>query len=98
MEDEYRGYKYRIELNTVSILGNYYCGYVDIPKGHKYHGLDYDEIPVDCHGGLTYGSFEDGIYVIGFDCAHYMDSIDVQNEEYCEEECKSIIDQLIEAN
>ncbi len=31
-------------------------GYVLIPEVHIWHGLDYDDIPVDVHGGLTYGS------------------------------------------
>lgn len=29
-------------------------GYVIIPKGHKAHGLDYDDIKVSVHGGLTF--------------------------------------------
>jgi hypothetical protein len=29
-------------------------GYVLLPKGHKYHGISYDEIDLDVHGGLTY--------------------------------------------
>ncbi len=31
-------------------------GYVLIPEGHKYHGVPYHKIPVDVHGGLTFGS------------------------------------------
>jgi hypothetical protein len=42
-------------------------GYVKIPAGHHWHGLDYDDIGVDVHGGLTYGS-ENGW--VGFDCLH----------------------------
>ncbi|WP_075510288.1 hypothetical protein [Mycobacterium ostraviense] len=41
-------------------------GYVKIPAGHHWHGLDYDAINVDVHGGLTYA---DGDW-IGFDTAH----------------------------
>jgi len=29
-------------------------GYILIPKGHRMHGVDYDDIPVDVHGGLTF--------------------------------------------
>jgi hypothetical protein len=34
------------------------CGYVGVPEGHPWWGLDYTEIPVDVgvHGGLTYAS------------------------------------------
>ena len=31
-------------------------GYVLIPPEHPWHGLPYDNIPVDVHGGLTFGS------------------------------------------
>jgi len=42
--------------------------------GHKYHGMNYDNIPVDVHGGLTYSRLdENGSWKIGFDTAHYGD-------------------------
>src|SRR5262245_4121089 len=31
-----------------------WCGYVAVPPGHRWHGKDYDEVPVEVHGGLTY--------------------------------------------
>ncbi|MCA2275472.1 hypothetical protein JF780_05635 [Mycobacterium intracellulare] len=43
-------------------------GYVKIPEGHHWHGLDYNEIDVQAHGGLTYGGGESGW--IGFDTLH----------------------------
>lgn len=36
----------------------YRCGYVRLPKKNKYYGKSYDDIPVDCHCGLTYASRE----------------------------------------
>ena len=33
------------------------CGYVGVPPGHKYHGLGYDSVDVDAHGGLTFAAF-----------------------------------------
>lgn len=39
------------------------CGYVGVPKGHPYHGKDYETCDVDVHGGLT---FADG-------CSHGAD-------------------------
>lgn len=33
------------------------CGYVGIPKGHPYYGRHYDEVPVEAHGGLTFGDY-----------------------------------------
>lgn len=31
------------------------CGYVGVSQGHPYFGKDYDNAPVDVHGGLTFG-------------------------------------------
>lgn len=45
----YNSYEYAI----VS-MGFHPCAYVKLPEGHKYYGLGYDDIPVDCHAGLTY--------------------------------------------
>lgn len=42
-------------------------GYVRIPKGHPWRDKDYDDIPVDCPGGLTYAG-RDGW--VGFDTLH----------------------------
>ena len=69
------------------IIGNplgHRCGYVGLPRGHKYYGDHYDDIPVICHGGLTYGRHNpnypvannEGLYWIGFDCNHAGDSPD----------------------
>jgi len=30
-------------------------GYVLLPPNHPFYGIDYDNIPVNVHGGLTYG-------------------------------------------
>ena len=45
----YNGYQYWI----VS-YGSHPCAYVELPKDHKYYGKDYVDIPIDCHGGITY--------------------------------------------
>lgn len=64
-------------------------GYVVLDKGHPFSGMDYNNIPVDVHGGLTYGktitektvSYYDqltnkdiGLFMIGFDTCHYGDN------------------------
>ena len=73
---EYRGYKCVIALMSLG----HRCGYVAIPNGHEYFGVDCDEIPIGCHGGLTYSGDDypipDGNWYIGFDCGHCMDSPD----------------------
>jgi hypothetical protein len=40
-------------------LGNW-CGYVAVPPSHPDHDADYSDVPVDVHGGLTYGARCDG--------------------------------------
>ena len=70
-----------------------YNGYVGLPKGHPYWGKAYDEIPVDVHGGLTFGEqgkwFKERGYLwpnpdlwwMGFDTAHAGDYIPAWGEE-----------------
>ena len=108
---EYKGYPCVIIFHTYDeellshglYLENYLCGYVGLPKTSKFYKKNYDDIPIDCHGGLTYGSNQlfgqndPDTFWIGYDCAHYGDSIFICNLEYCEEQCRSIVDQIIEA-
>jgi hypothetical protein len=62
------------------------CGYVAVPPGHPAHGLDYDDIGVTCHGGLTYAQacsehvchnprpgYPNDVWWLGFDCSHGCD-------------------------
>ena len=58
-------------------------GYVRIPDGHEFNGMEYMDIPVDVHGGLTFGRYiEEGDYLdfskgfwVGFDTAHHSDTL-----------------------
>jgi hypothetical protein len=58
-------------------------GYVGLPKGNEYYGKDYNDIPVDCHCGLTYadnrlfGQDDENTWWIGFDCGHCCDGVDL---------------------
>ena len=56
-------------------------GYVALPNWHPFYKKHYDEIPVSCHGGLTYGSLDEDedLWVIGFDTSHSGD-----NENNCD--------------
>ena len=84
------------------------CGYVILTLDNDYFGMDYDDIPVDCHGGLTYASDEGSNWVIGFDCAHLGDLQPFYNEmewfgggvyrdmEFVTGECESICEQIAE--
>ena len=52
----------------------YNLGYIRIPNGHYFYGVDYNNIRVDVHGGLTFSSLgEDNSWIIGFDTAHIGD-------------------------
>jgi hypothetical protein len=77
-EGEYKGYHYRIvRTETMGIL----CGYVGIPKGHRYYKKkNYDDIDIDCHGGLTFSDWHylpdpEHLWWIGFDCGHAWDFV-----------------------
>ena len=72
---DYKGYHCVIK-RMMYPSGGQLNGYVRLPKGHKFYGKGYDDIPVECHGGLTFaGELEDGDsdYYIGFDTAHFQD-------------------------
>ena len=55
-----------------------FCCYLGVPSGHPLADFGYDDIPLDCHGGLTFGSeaknegtsFPLGWYFYGWDYAH----------------------------
>ncbi len=91
--------------NSITGWGN---GYVAIPEGHPFFGMGYDEIQsryeISIHGGLTFGSKIDGkdkrfpadfigMYVIGFDCAHYADTPETCPKEYVEAELANLLAQ-----
>jgi len=69
----YKNYNYKCILMPMG----HRCGYVEIPKGHELHGKHYDDINIDCHGGLTFSDFLEDAYLIGFDCAHCDDESDI---------------------
>jgi hypothetical protein len=86
----------------------YANGYVLIPKGHPWHKVHYDDIPVDVHGGLTFseevdGSMVDdfdeltkedvGKWMIGFDTCHSGDNMSNWSEQACQEEVERLAKQ-----
>lgn len=116
----------------------YRCGYVGLPENNKYYKKKYDDIPIDCHCGLTYsepglfGQNDNDTWWIRFDCGHFFDGIDkdtfnklyekemlkmnpveyraymmnfdcmceinrkypIHTQEYVENECRKIVDQI----
>jgi hypothetical protein len=76
-EWEEDGYKLLIMRGPASL-----CAYIGVPKGHPLYGKDYDEVDIDCHGGLTFsgeGSQDTSVYrtpgywYFGWDYAHFGD-------------------------
>ena len=71
------------------------CGYILLPEDHPFYKVDYDEIPITVHGGLTFGCIvsdrmqknwklkkEDiGKYCIGFDALHHGDNLENWSRE-----------------
>lgn len=74
-------------------------GYVALPEGHKYYGVNYDDVPVDVHYGLTYGESEEidgkSYWVVGFDCAHLGDDPYSSPQEFVIAETERLYQQLI---
>ncbi len=85
-------------------------GYVCLPKEHKYHGVHYDEIDVDVHGGLTFSRSAETIkeevwqetlpkgcetsWIVGFDTAHFGDDKDGWSKAAVEAETVRLKQQL----
>ena len=81
------------------------CGYVAIDKA-----VDYMDLPIQCHGDLTYGSW--GIptcrnksanwhkrqFFVGFDTNHGFEDQRHQTIPYAVAQCKKIIDQILYAH
>lgn len=104
--NEYKGYKYYILS-----LGTHPCAYVDV-SSTKLNGVEYGNIEIFCHGGLTYSrkylcTVEYQGWFIGWDYAHFGDFFGADSifwspnakkwtTEEIIEECKDVIEQIIE--
>lgn len=71
---QYKGLNYYI----VS-LGTHPCAYVDVSET-KLNNVDYNDIDIRCHGGLTYSrnylyTVRNDGWFIGWDYAHYEDFV-----------------------
>ena len=74
---EYKGFHY-----YVISYGTHPCCYIEIPEGHKYFNMVYEDIDFECHGGLTFSESclrpvdESGKrWFIGWDYAHCYDYV-----------------------
>ena len=56
-------------------FGIHPCAYIGVPSGSMLTGMNIRNIPLRCHGGLTFGDYGDGIrpegvYWLGWDYGH----------------------------
>lgn len=81
-QEIYQGY----HLVVIFIRGHR-CGYVGLPNGHKFIGMDWNNDEVNhlsVHGGITYGNntpyfkLNNYAWYLGFDCLHYGDADDIE--------------------
>jgi hypothetical protein len=101
---EYLGYEFEIVSH-----GRHPCAYVRV-SGDKcfydeYKDLDYDQMPISCHGGLTYKKKEDGFFWVGWDYGHcedyhknFIEDGKKWTTEEIYEEVKNIIEQIEKRN
>lgn len=73
-------------------------GYVGLPSWHPYYKMDYDNIPVSCHGGLTFGQLDEdeNLWVIGFDTCHSGDNRIKWSKDAVQMECERIVEQCMD--
>lgn len=104
----YCGYKCTIisieDNDELSLFYNifpskYYCGYVAVPYWHPAYEKKYDNLHIQCHGGLTYSDHnllgqDYPAWWIGFDCAHFYDIDNPKDINFVRQECRNIVDQL----
>lgn len=98
-------YKCRIIRNKYL---KHLCGYVILKEDNKFYKKNYDDIPVQVHGGLTFSDEYENEWMIGFDCAHHDDitpGSDYENLSYMgtykdmtfvKSECESLAEQISE--
>lgn len=80
---EYNGYQASVKRQFIrepfslveSYFGGYLCGYVRIHEEHPYYMKKLRDIPISCHGGITFCNLRDEDFWIGFDCSHFGDLV-----------------------
>lgn len=75
---EKQWYHSGLKCKVVFVRQSHRCGYVRVPKTHIAYGKSYEDLPIDVHGGLTFGdvhSINKRFQWFGFDCAHLGDRI-----------------------
>lgn len=71
-----------IRVIIKSVRGSHFCVYLGVPDDSPAAGLGSEEVPIECHGGLTFAGDGDGTYLpksrywYGYDFAHAGDQLD----------------------
>lgn len=97
--------KQLIPINHLSNLPHGYAnGYVGVPPGHPWYGINYNSIDVDVHGGLTFSEhklpfceLDDEIWWVGFDVCHYGDDSLNCDKTFCLQELERLYQQALAA-
>ena len=96
-------------LPSTTGLSGWGNGYVSIPNDSRWFGVEYDDIPVEVHGGLTFSDYADELlilpdhiepdtWVIGFDTNHAGDDLNNWPEEEVRKETLYLYLQIMELN
>lgn len=77
--DVFKGYEYIIAKSDVCFLA-----YIKLPNSSKFYNIDYDDIPLLVHGGLTYcgDRLNDDDFWIGWDYGHLGDKPLIDNSSW----------------
>lgn len=67
-------------------------GYVYIPLEHPIAQGKSPDDELNVHGGITYWAERDGVFVVGFDCAHAYDYIPKDSERFPRDETETYKD------
>lgn len=84
------------EVRVIVLRGpRHLCAYLGVPLSHPIAHIDYNKVPLHCHGGLTYGKAGDGDYLparwwwYGWDYGHCNDYSTSEATEI--NECRSYV-------
>jgi len=84
----------RLSVSFVRGWGN---GYVAVPKGHPWYGMNDGDINANVHGGLTYTDLGGDYWVVGFDTCHLDDTPELWPMEAVVAETRQLMEQAIKA-
>lgn len=102
------GYPAVVVFNPIGFgpMSGFRCGYVGVPAGHPMHGRSYDDWQPSCldrSGELTFadqddgarGDSLDGLWVFGWDGAHYFNLANPIDTDGAVAECEALASELL---